>query len=544
MVLVCLSPVAAADEFRTAAISAVHVEWRAALDQFKSEMSTQPALADRFTFSSRRRLSASDPRTMPAFEQLNAVTSPIFHGISRSPVPVLLPFDTASFLNDRASGAPESITLSHYQSGFRPAEMFVAGAAGYDAVFALPPDSSDGEASRTYAKPVEVHITGSVLVYDIEDPVAGKGEPVRALAERFPDLKRVIREGFVRYRFTRFGVPYVVSIHCLDSVPRANRLACREASSVAERFLKALRITGGKPSRARRSMAADTATRPLAMSPDFTYRPPGEIIANSGYRGQTGHADDTVYSQIRFPLLDAPAYANSQSFLNWGDCFQRGRVPPPFRKGAHYRCKSNHKPLVFDESAGENYAYPWQDNFCEARDFEVGQCASGFGHQGQDIRPSTCQLRNDGADRCEPNKYAVVAVRDGVIIRTAKREAATLLVNTQTEHIRFRYMHMNPEQLDADAVLNGRRVVEGEKLGLVSNYQDYQGGTTNHLHFDVQVFTREGWLWVNPYVTLISAYERLIGGRGREISTGSASDMTDNPPGKEPTEAQPAPKSD
>jgi hypothetical protein len=33
----------------------------------------------------------------------------------------------------------------------------------------------------------------------------------------------------------------------------------------------------------------------------------------------------------------------------------------------------------------------------------------------------------------------------------------------------------------------------------------------------VQVFTRDGWLWVNPYVTLISAYERLIRGRGREI---------------------------
>jgi len=33
----------------------------------------------------------------------------------------------------------------------------------------------------------------------------------------------------------------------------------------------------------------------------------------------------------------------------------------------------------------------------------------------------------------------------------------------------------------------------------------------------VQVFTRDGWIWVNPYVTLISAYEHLIRGRGREI---------------------------
>ena len=60
-------------------------------------------------------------------------------------------------------------------------------------------------------------------------------------------------------------------------------------------------------------------------------------------------------------------------------------------------------------------------------------------------------------------------------------------------------------------------MAEGEKFGVVSNYLDYPNGTSRHLHFDVQVFTRDGWLWVNPYVTLISAYERLIRGRGREI---------------------------
>ena len=52
---------------------------------------------------------------------------------------------------------------------------------------------------------------------------------------------------------------------------------------------------------------------------------------------------------------------------------------------------------------------------------------------------------------------------------------------------------------------------------MVSNYQGFQGGTTTHLHFDLQVFTRDGWIWVNPYATLIASYERLIGGRGREI---------------------------
>jgi hypothetical protein len=72
-------------------------------------------------------------------------------------------------------------------------------------------------------------------------------------------------------------------------------------------------------------------------------------------------------------------------------------------------------------------------------------------------------------------------------------------------------------------VLNGRRVAEGEKLGVVSNYLDHPNGTSRHLHFDVQVFTRDGWIWVNPYVTLISSYERLIRGRGHEIGPEIAS---------------------
>jgi hypothetical protein len=482
-----------ADEFKTPAISSVRVEWRAVLDQLRSEINTQPAVAPAFTFSGQRRVWPSDPRSTPALVQLNAVTSEIFAGISQSAVPVLLPFDTAVFLNARLNGAPASLSVSRYQADFRTADMFEAGPAGYDAVFSLEPGAGDGMPQRTFAKPVEVQITGSILTYDIDDPLGGKGEPVKALAAQFPDLRRFIREGYVRYAFTRFGVPYVVSIQCLDSVPRAKRLACREAYPVAERFLKALRIAGGAPSRPRLDIAAAIAERPPASSPDFTYRPPGDIIPNSGYRKQSGRADFTAYSQIHFPLEKAPAFVHSQSFRN--------RRP-------------SSRPL--DPLAAGNDAYPWQDNFCESRDFGVGQCSSGFGHQGQDIR-SACSLRSEGADRCDPRQQAVVAVREGVLIRSPKQQAATLQINTRNEHMRFRYMHMNPPDMDTDGVLSGRRVGEGEKLGVVSNYLDHPNGTTRHLHFDVQVFTRDGWLWVNPYVTLISAYERMIWGRGREI---------------------------
>jgi murein DD-endopeptidase MepM/ murein hydrolase activator NlpD len=208
--------------------------------------------------------------------------------------------------------------------------------------------------------------------------------------------------------------------------------------------------------------------------------------------------DLIAYSQIRFPL-QAPAFIHSQSF---------GRR----RSG--------------DKSDTPNSGYPWRDSFCEARSFNVGQCTNGFGHQGQDIRAGACPPQAAAANLCDPKRQPIFAVRDAVVMRSPSQQAATLQVNTTTEHIRFRYMHMSPFAMDADGVLNGRHVAEGEQIGVVSNYLDHPNGTSRHLHFDVQVFTRDGWIWVNPYVTLVSAYERLIGGRGREIGPEVAASPT------------------
>ncbi len=481
-----------ADEFKTPAVSFMRADWRAALDQLRSEIGTKPAAMPAFTFVNRRRLSGFDSRSTPALVQLNAVTSRIFTGISRSAVPVLLPFDTAAYLDAQQNGASTNVPLSRFQADFRPVDVFDAGPAGYDAVFSLDPGTGEDLPQRTFAKPVEVHITGSNLIYDINDPLGGRGEPVRSLTSQFPDVRRFIREGYVRYAFTRFGVAYVVSIQCLDSVPRPRRLACREAYPVAERFLRALRVAGGLPARPSLDVSPETVARPLLQAADFTYRAPGDIISRGGSHKQTGRADYTAYSQIRFPLEKAPAFAHSQS------------------RGTRRLAER------IDELAGGPTTYPWQDNFCEPRSFGVGQCPTGFGHQGQDMR-APCPAHEEGPEHCDPKHQAVVAVRDAILIRSPKQQAATLQVNTRTEHIRFRYMHMNPDAMDADGILNGRYVAEGEKIGVVSNYLDHPNGTTRHLHFDVQVFTRDGWLWVNPYATLIAAYERLIHGRGREI---------------------------
>lgn len=480
--LLIATPVAA-DEFRSPSLTALRVDWRAALDQLRTEINSRPQIAGDFIFVPRRSVPRFDPRAMPALVQLNAVSSQFFTGIARSSVPVLLPFDAAAYLDAQRSGAPATLALSRYQADFNPVDVFDAGPAGYSASFSLEPGAGDGMPTRVFARPVEVQITGSALIYDIADPSGGKGEPVKPLAAIYPDLRRFIREGYVRYAFTRFGVAYVVSIQCLDSVAKPRRLACKEASPVAERFLKALRIAGGQRMRPLTDIASSVIDRPLARSPEFSYRPSGDIIPNTGYRNKSGHPDVMAYAQIRFPLEKAPAFVRSQSY---------GKRDGPT-------------------------AYPWRDNFCESRSFEVWQCGGGYGHQGEDIRAAGCPPQGEGGERCDPKQRGVVAVRDAMVIRGSKDQAATLEINGRTEHIRFRYMHMNPQAMNADGLLNGRLVTEGEKIGVVSNYLDHPAGTSMHLHFDVQVFTRDGWIWVSPYITLVSAYERLIRARGREV---------------------------
>jgi murein DD-endopeptidase MepM/ murein hydrolase activator NlpD len=77
---------------------------------------------------------------------------------------------------------------------------------------------------------------------------------------------------------------------------------------------------------------------------------------------------------------------------------------------------------------------------------------------------------------------------------------------------------MHPRKLDAEGIASGRRVKEGETLGTIGNYNRRPGMTTTHLHFEMQVPTRDGWVRVNPYMTLVASYEHLIGARGSEVA--------------------------
>jgi murein DD-endopeptidase MepM/ murein hydrolase activator NlpD len=502
LILTCASCIASAQDMKVPQVVEATIDWPAVKAELAASVAFRsiPAAAD---------LSYDDG----GIARLNAVASRQFPDTAKSSVPVLVPIDIDALLRGNTANASTDPAANAFTSSFR-SHLFAPGPSGYDAVFALRPADLPDLGSRI-TDDVYVTISGSSVLYELDAPTPSTGTLIKDLQEQFPGIRRQWLESNLRYTFVRYGVPYAVSILCFEGSARGRQLSCRDADKVLTRFLKALHVAGGTPQSW--NVAAQTIDRPAQQSATFTYNPPGRLIQNTGFRGQDGRADYTVYAQIRFPLAQAPAYANSQSFLNWGDCDHTGRTLASQTKAAPYRCRVNDKPLIFDESAAENRAYPWRDNFCEHRWFFVGQCPGGMGHQGQDIRPATCQLRNEGADRCNPFQDDVVAVRDGVIFRPAQREAAYLIVNAPGEHVRFRYLHMDPKKLDADGVLSGRRVREGEVFGKVGNYDKRDNGTTYHLHFDVQVPTKDGWVFVSPYMTLVSAYERLLGERGQEI---------------------------
>jgi len=339
---------------------------------------------------------------------------------------------------------------------------------------------------------------------------------VKELDAAVPGVQRVWHEFVERTIFQRYGATYVVAIACRDISPSRRILSCPQASRIADKFVRSLRLTGGMP--AKEPVAAASPHRPEAVSPDFTFHPPGSLIPQTGRRPELGGVPDrTVYADLRFPLAEAPAFANSQSFNNWGSCDFTGRSRSAHTKDAPYACKVNGRPLVFNEAAGPNYRYPWRDNFCEHRRFPVGQCPGGEGHQGQDIRPSFCKTFNEGADRCLAYQQDTAAADDGMLLRWRKNEALLLFVNTPSAHVRVRYLHMHPRKLDEAGMTTGRRVQRGEVLGQIGNYDQRDRGTTYHLHFDMQVPTAIGYVFVNPYMTLVASYEQLIGARGTEL---------------------------
>jgi len=200
----------------------------------------------------------------------------------------------------------------------------------------------------------------------------------------------------------------------------------------------------------------------------FTYHPPGALTPGSGQ----GLATSTVHAPgMRFPIENAPAYLNSQV---WG-------------------AGGMHGPGG-GQCASANYSYPWRDNYCESRPHAMPLCPSGTGHQGQDMRPATCQ----------DNVHWAVAVESGTI-----SHIGVYSVSLQgASGIRHRYLHLRKSSLQ---VAVGQHVQRGQRIGRVSN--EFGGTpTTIHLHFDMRKHVAGyGNVYVSPYMSLVRAYEALIG---------------------------------
>ncbi len=455
---------------------------------------------------------------------INQLVGERFSNLVASPTPVLLPFDVPRYLTDRLSANGAGPTAA-YLNGFSAFKYFRPGPAGYDASFNMPAAEVARIPGVTTRGDVAVTMSGSSLFYVLSDATP----PIGTIDGRFPGLspnvRRVIHDRALRFTFDRHGAPYLVSIDCRPPGGSGDLIPCEEADKVGERFLKSLQLVGGAPSKLKLGTTPpDTIDRPKCPDKAFTYHAPGHLMPGSGYQGLGGKADYTVYARMSSPIAAEHSYANSQVFMHGGECLSNPptsiqTVPEPQQRGDVYHCKRNPtKPLTFFEGAKENYAYPWRDNFCESRDWPLGQCPGNNGHQGQDIRPSRCYQVSETSPRCQPYRHRINAVRDGVIQRERGREALYLVVNTATEHIRFRYLHMNPAFMDRDGMVTGRELSEGERIGLMGSFLDgHELGTTYHLHFDVQVPTRDGWLYVSPYMTLVAAQERQLGGFGKEI---------------------------
>ncbi len=212
----------------------------------------------------------------------------------------------------------------------------------------------------------------------------------------------------------------------------------------------------------------------------FQHMAAGDLIPGSG----SGYLDRTVWSpNLCFPMADG-GFANSQVYGAGG-----GKGPKD-------------KPSQCDAS---NYSLPWRDNFCEARGYASPVCASGTGHQGQDIRPATCKK----------NLHWVQAAEDGVI--TDIGTYTVTLVAAAPPHRVYRYLHMTMKEL---AVHEGSEVKAGDHLGKTSN--DFgKTPTTIHTHFEMRAgvagTTTDGkpvviHTFLPPYLSLVAAYQRQLDG--------------------------------
>jgi murein DD-endopeptidase MepM/ murein hydrolase activator NlpD len=278
-------------------------------------------------------------------------------------------------------------------------------------------------------------------------------------------------QGIWTASWKEFGAAYLVTIECTHR----QDTRCKSADYITRLANSLVYVGGGDLSaelllqaneafRSQRLLSGLAETIPEPIH-DFPHKPAGQLLPRSG----RGRRDTTVYApDIRFPLENKPDFANSQVWNPGG----------------------SNGPAHGAQCARSNYSFPWRDNFCESRARGTPMCPSGKGHQGQDIRPSTC----------EKNKYFVVSATSGRVTHIGSYSVFI----TASDGTQFRYLHMGNVSVKVhDAVTKGQRI------GQVSNVFN-ETPTTIHLHFEiVQNVAQLGFVQVPPYTSLVLAYKRL-----------------------------------
>jgi MYXO-CTERM domain-containing protein len=204
---------------------------------------------------------------------------------------------------------------------------------------------------------------------------------------------------------------------------------------------------------------------PAYAGGDF-YLPAGDLIPGSG----EGLAEPTAFAPgMRFPIEDGPAYPNSQVYNAGGYLGPGGG-----------QCDAS------------NYDYPWRDNYCETRSWDMPLCPAGVGHQGQDIRAATC----------ETLVHWNVAAEAGTVTNIGSYSVYI----TAADGTRFDYLHGG-----GNIISSGQGMAKAERINRVSN--EFGGTATSiHLHFNIkQDVAGVGFVFVSPYMSLVHSYEELMG---------------------------------
>lgn len=508
----------------------VQVDWKSAIAANKTlsgdNLETLRGVRSLAPWLARQKTIADlDPAGNRDLATINALTSLVRPEISSAGSPVLLPFDFGSFGKAVVSSTGAAATEVYF--GRLKSLAFHPGAYGYRAYL-------------QFNKTSTVMISGSTILFRlpgnpqlptpnsctsmIEEARKGQdadGKFFEYLAKYEKQIGQVKAEYFNEREAT---VPCVFAKALIEVNILCDAFGdpgCK-VKDLAREVFAALSFVGGSPRSKsnpgtndpiqRLSQEVDDLGKPAAALKSLPkYAAPGELVANSGVKGGSqGSSNTGAYGPILFPT-DVTAFAQTVVFRADEHCLDEDND-----KGA--TCEVPSMPVITKAPVGE-----WRDNFCENRSGNnLPTCPQGSGHAGQDVWGKGWNDRNSPA-------HPLRAVVDGIAFRRFPTQPAVTISDINGTNIDYIYRHMKPSVLDSHGIFASRpkKVTRGCRLAYVDRLQGsakdqttsfgkFKDGavlydpTARHLHFEIRVPTKAGYLNVAPYQTLVEAHKASV----------------------------------